>query len=94
MFNFFKKKNKKSIFKSEGNTLYISIKCDKCGTEFNSHLRKGYDLITDYSTGNFFINKEYICPKCYSKIKLNAVFNGKYQLNSLEIIGGKIQNEE
>lgn len=93
MFNFFKKKKQNSVFKSEGNTLYITLECDKCGTDFKSHLRKGYDLITDYSSGNFFINKEYVCPKCYSKITLNAVFNSKYHLNSLEIFGGKIKDE-
>jgi len=101
VFNFFKKdKDKvnkatdKNVFYSEKNALVIYFKCSKCGEMFRSYLRKGYDFITDYDSGGYKIDKEYIGSKCFNKIHLIASFDRNYKLLDFSLDNGEVISEK
>ncbi|PNR95470.1 hypothetical protein [Petrotoga olearia] len=101
MFNFFKrnksnvsKTTNKQVFYNEKNALVIHFKCTKCGEKFRSYLRKGYDFVTDYETGEYKINKEYIGSNCFNKIHLSATFDRNYKLKEYTLENGKVISKE
>jgi len=101
MFNFFQRNNSdrsktdsKQVFYDEKNALVIYFKCSKCGEKFRSYLRKGYDFITDYDTGEYKINKEYIGSKCFNKILLSATFDRNYKLKEFSLDNGDVISKE
>lgn len=101
MFNFFKrnksnvsKTTNKQVFYNEKNALVIHFKCTKCGEKFRSYLRKGYDFVTDYETGEYKINKEYIGSSCFNKIHLSATFDRNYKLKEYTLENGEVISKE
>ena len=98
--NFLKKLG--SLFspsKGDGRSLWLYVKCDKCGEILKGRVDLHNDLSIDFGEGggatSFFCRKVFIgSNRCYRPIEVQLTFDKNRHLVNEEIIGGEMVNEE
>ncbi|MGM0501377.1 MAG: hypothetical protein ACQERJ_02505 [Bacillota bacterium] len=82
--------------KKKKNLIKVVVVCNQCKQEIKSVFRKNYDLQTAYGVEeyDYGINKELVCPNCYSSINLSLELDNNLEILKQEINNGKIIDDE
>ena len=84
---------------SDGRSLWLYVKCDKCGEILKGRVDLHNDLSIQYDESgkgsSYFCRKVFIGSKrCYSPIEVELTFDSNRRLQSEDVKGGEIVNEE
>ncbi len=70
--------------------IYLYAKCDRCGAAVRVRVDKAHDLLRDYESGGFVLNKEIMDGTCFALMLATVHFSPRYTIRSSEIQGGKL----
>jgi len=69
--------------------IYLYVKCAKCGAPIRIRANRHHDLLQDYDTGEYMLNKEIMDGSCFSLIYASVRFDAAYRIISQELRGGE-----
>jgi hypothetical protein len=69
--------------------IYLYVKCAKCGAPIRIRADRRNDLLRDFDTGEFTLNKEIMDGKCFSLIYASVRFDATYRIVDKEVRGGE-----
>ncbi len=83
----------------DGRSLWLYVKCDKCGEILKGRVDLHNDLSIQYeesgSGTSYFCRKVYVgSNRCYRPIEVELTFDKKKRLMNEEVSGGEIVSEE
>jgi NAD-dependent SIR2 family protein deacetylase len=81
--NIFSRKPKKYV---DERGIYFYVECNRCKTVTKVRADRQFDLNRD--DNGFIWRKTIVCPKCYSQMVTEVVFNNRYTITDREISGG------
>ncbi len=67
--------------------MYYYVDCHKCHKVMRVRIDKTYDL--NREDNGFSWRKTLVCDKCFNKMETDMMFDGKYNVRSQDITGGK-----
>jgi len=90
---------KKLLGKKEADSseiFWIYSRCDKCGEQFKTLIRKNNDLTPTYINEGaaYILKKELIGASCPNRINIYLKFDQNYRKINEKIIGGHFISEE
>jgi hypothetical protein len=85
--------------KNDGRSLWLFVKCDKCGEILKGRVDLHNDLSLDYGEGDggtsYFCRKVFIgSNRCYRPIEVNLTFDKNRRVMNEEVTGGEMVTEE
>lgn len=84
---------------TEGDALWVYVRCDKCGERIKTRIDLSHDLTPNYSEeggiANYFSRKVLIGSRgCFAPVEVKLTFDAQRRVSSREINGGQFISKE
>jgi hypothetical protein len=74
--------------------LWLYVRCDNCGQKLKIRVDRRHDLLRDYETGGYRLNKEIMDGTCFSLMMARLRFDAGQKIISQELEGGTFLTRE
>ena len=74
--------------------LWLYVRCDRCGQKLKVRVDRRHDLVRDYESGGYQLNKEIMDGTCFSLMMARLRFDAGQRIVSQKLEGGTLLTRE